>query len=76
MPLSWIAHVAFWSLIVWGVVSGELRKRSAAVFVMVWFAAPYALQYLPYGLGLFSSLVAVLDIVLVFMIFKGDVRLT
>jgi len=26
--------------------------------------------------GLFSSFVAVLDIVLVFLIFKGDVRLT
>lgn len=31
---------------------------------------------LPYGDALFSSYVGVLDIVLVFLIFKGDVHIT
>jgi hypothetical protein len=35
----------------------------------------FGLRFIPYGAGLFSSFVAVLDIALVFTIFKGDVRL-
>jgi hypothetical protein len=34
------------------------------------------LPLIPYGALLFSSWVAVLDIALVFIIFKGDVRLS
>lgn len=36
----------------------------------------FGLRWVPYGDGMFSSYVAVLDIALVFLIFKGDVRLT
>ena len=73
---SWIAHLVFWGLIAWGLVSGELGKGRAAVFVLGWFVLPVGLAYVPYGRALFPSLVAVTDIVLVFMIFKGDLRLT
>ena len=73
---SWTAHLVFWGLVVWGLVSGQLAKGRAAVFVILWFVAPLGLPYVPYGSALFPSLVALFDIVLVFMIFKGDVRLT
>jgi hypothetical protein len=35
-----------------------------------------ALPYASYGAALFSPYVATLDIVLVFLVFKGDVKLT
>ena len=73
---SWIAHLVFWGLIAWGLASGDLGKRIAVSFVTLWFAVPFALAYVPYGPSLFSSVVAIFDIVLVFTIFKGDLRLT
>jgi hypothetical protein len=50
--------------------------RGVVVFLALWAAGLYGLPYLPNGAALFSSFVAVLDIGLVFLIFKGDVRLT
>lgn len=45
-------------------------------FLVLWFAGFYGLPYLPYGAAMFSSFVALLDIALVLLIFRGDVRLT
>ena len=72
-----IAQVAFWALLVYGWVWDEIDVRGIAVFVTLWIAGLYGLPLLTeYGAGLFSSYVAALDIALVFIIFKGDVRLT
>jgi hypothetical protein len=73
---SWIAHAAFWVLIAWGVAAGELALRRAAVFLLLWLTGLFGLPRLPYepARAMFSSFVAVLDVVLVFVIFKGDVR--
>jgi len=57
-------------------VSNELDYKRVVAFLLVWTAALYGLPYLPYGGAMFSPAVAVLDIALVFLIFKGDVRLT
>ena len=46
------------------------------MFLCLWVAALFGLPYVPYGAALFSSFVAVLDIVLVLVIFEGDVPLT
>ena len=46
---AWIAHVAFWALLIAGVALGA---------------------------ALFSSFVAVLDVALVLLVFKGDIRIT
>ena len=73
---SLIAHLVFWGLVVWGLVAHALTLRGAALFVALWFLSPLGLAYLPYGTPLFPSVVAVLHIILVFIIFKGDVRLT
>jgi hypothetical protein len=68
-----IAHVVFWFLLAYGHFWGEVKWRGLAVFLTLWFGGLFGLQYLPYGAALFSSYVAVLDIGLVFVVFKGDV---
>ena len=47
-----------------------------AVFAALWLAGYLLLRTLPQGVPLFVSYVAVLDIALVFAVFRGDVRLT
>lgn len=74
---AWIAHVAFWVLLARGWMAGELGIRGAIIALSLWLTAYIGLPFLlPYGPGLFSSFVAVVDIALVFVIFKGDVRIT
>jgi hypothetical protein len=73
---SFIAHVAFWSLLVYGWAVGELGTKGIGVFLLLWVAGRVGLHYVPYSPAhaMFSSFVAVLAIALVFLIFKGDVR--
>jgi hypothetical protein len=71
-----VAHLAFWVLLVYGWFWDEIGPRGIAVFLALWIAGVMALPLAPYGSAMFPSYVALLDIVLVFMIFKGDVRLS
>jgi hypothetical protein len=73
-----IAHLAFWGLAVYGWTCGALSAARIIVLLLLWLAGCLGLPYVPYepARGMFSSFVAVLDIALVFLIFKGDVRLT
>ena len=73
---AWIAHVAFWALLLIGVASGELGKKGSALFVALWLAGYLALPLVTSGEILLTSYLAVLDIVLVFTVFKGDIRLS
>lgn len=71
------AHIAFWFLLPYGWLQQEITGRSVVAFLALWLAGLYGLPYFSsHGSMLFPSYVAVLDIVLVFLIFKGDVRLT
>lgn len=70
-----IAHAGFWGLLAYGWFWDEIGPRGIAMFLLLWAAGLFAVRLLPYD-GMFSSFVAVLDIALVFLIFKGDVRLT
>ena len=72
------AQVAFWGLLLYGWALGELNLKRIAIILLLWLAGRVGLAYVPYkpAFAMFSSFVAVLDIGLVFMIFKGDVRLT
>jgi hypothetical protein len=56
-------------------VSGELALRGCIIAVALWAIGLFALPYLPY-VPPFGTYLAILDIGLVFIIFKGDVRLT
>jgi hypothetical protein len=71
-----IAHVAFWVLLVYGWFWDELGPKGIVTFVVLWVGGMYALEWIPHGPDMFFSWVAVLDVALVFLIFKGDLRLT
>ena len=73
---SLVAHLAFWTLVGWGTLTGALTWRGAALFVSAWLLLPLGLATSSYGPLLYAPVVAVLDIVLVLRIFKGDLRLT
>jgi hypothetical protein len=73
---AWIAHLGFWTLLPYGWWWDELQGRSVTGFLLLWSAGWFGLPFLPYGASLLSPYVAVLDILLVFIIFKGDVHLT
>jgi hypothetical protein len=71
-----LAQLAFWILVVWGYFSGEIGVKGVAIAIALWLAGNFGLPYLPYGATLITTYVAVLDIALVFVVFRGDVRLT
>lgn len=71
-----VAHAAFWTLLAYGWVQEEIGPRVVAIFLLLWGAALIGLRWVPVGDAMFPSFVALLDIALVFVIFKGDVRLT
>ena len=73
---AWIAHLAFWVLLVFGWMWDDLGGRGIAAFVLLWLAGFWGLRYFPLGPDMFFSYVALLDVVLVFLIFKGDIRLS
>jgi hypothetical protein len=70
----WIAHGAFWLLIAFA--AAELGFRRAIVFVTLWVIGYAGSGWLQQGAPLFVSYVALLDIVLVLVVFKGDMRLS
>ena len=73
---SWIAVVAFPTLIVIGWARGELSPKSAVgwacVGLLVWLGLP---RVLTSGSYFVTSALAVLDIALVLVVFRGDVRI-
>jgi TctA family transporter len=72
---GFIAQVAFWVLLPLGAATRELSPQAAAIFLAVYLAALFGGSYRPYWLP-FSTCVAVLDVVLVFMVAKRDIRLS
>jgi hypothetical protein len=75
---AWIAHVVFWGLLLYGWAIAALNPKGLVIFLLLWLTARVGLPYVPYGAvaAMFSAFVAMLDIALVLVIFKGDVRLT
>jgi hypothetical protein len=73
---AWIAHIVFWILVVWGWATEGLSARASVFVALLWIVPFFGLDYVSWAAPFFSSYVAVVDIVLVFVLFKGDVRLT
>ena len=71
---AWIAYVAFVVIVVYGLASGELGLRGLVVAVVACLVARVILSYIPNGDAMFFSAVAFVDIALVFVVFKGNVR--
>jgi hypothetical protein len=74
---AFIGFWTFWVLLPYGYAVGELSPQQVAVFLILWIAGRIGLAYLPAPApALFNPYVAMLDIALVFAIFKGDVPLS
>jgi hypothetical protein len=72
---AWIAQLVFWALLLLGVAFGELRPKSVGVFLLLWMIGYAGFPRISSMWGLFlTPYIAVLDIVLVFLVLKGDVR--
>ena len=69
-----IAVWGFWGLVIVGYMLDELRFKAAAILILLWFAGFAWSRFGSLGL-LFTPYAAVLDIALVFIVFKGDVKL-
>lgn len=73
---GWVAQIVFWILIPYGVVSQAIGRLTAAGFLVTWAAGYLALPRIAWWTGaLVTPYVARLDIALVFLVFKGDVKL-
>ena len=70
-----VAHIVFWLLLPVGWFFDEISGRGVVVCVALWAFGLFGLPHVLHGTALFSSYVAAMDIVLVFLIFKGDVRI-
>ena len=74
---AWIAHLAFWVLLSLGIFFGELGRKSLIVILALWVVGYFGLPRLPaYGGALVAPYVALLDIALVWLVFKQDIRLS
>ena len=72
---GFIAFWGFWALLAIGIFRQDLGMKSSVVFLALWLAGFVALQNVLYGF-LVSPYIAILDIALIFAIFKGDIRIT
>lgn len=71
-----IAHPLFWILLCAGWVTRELGHAAIVSFIVLWVVGMLVLpRLLVSGAGLFPAYVAILDIALVLLVFKSDVRL-
>ena len=73
-PFASVAVWGFWVLLVVGWWLDELRLRAMAIFVLLWVLGLAGLSSLSLG-AFVLPYIAVLDIALVLVIFKGDVQL-
>ena len=74
---SLVAQLAFWILLVFGILGGQLSRTKVVLFVVLWLIGSFGLPRLAWwASSLVISWIAVLDIALVFIVVNGDVRLT
>jgi hypothetical protein len=71
---GWLVRLVFWALLLSG--RDELGPRWTWGLALLWVAVWWLCSLIPGGTHLFTSLVALTDIVLVLVVFGGDVRIT
>ncbi len=69
------APAVFLVLLILGIVKDELRVLQAAVFLVVAIAVFFVVALLQWPIFAYTAFIALLDIVLILMVFRGDVRL-
>jgi hypothetical protein len=73
-PFAPVAVWGFWVLLVVGWWVDELRPTAIATFILLWVLGFAGLRSLSLG-AFFLPYVALLDVALVLIVFKGDVKL-
>ena len=73
MGLGIVAHIAFWGVLFIG--AREMGLRRTGFFAVLWIIGYLGSTWITSGPAVFASYVAVLDIVLILVVFKGDIRL-
>ena len=71
-----IAKLAFVGLLIAGIVSGELRRKALAIFIALGLFAWLGLPYLQRNADFVTPALAIIDVALVLVVYKGDVRIT
>lgn len=71
---GWFVSLVFWGLLYYG--RYNLLPRWVWTLACIWLAGWGISALIPGFSGLFMPFVALLDIVLVLVVFQGDVRLT
>ena len=69
-----IPFFAFWVLLILG--RKQLGVKGIAIFVAVWVAAYVVFIQLGFQPALYVTAQAIIDIVLVLVVFKGDMQIT
>jgi hypothetical protein len=72
---AFLPHAVFFVLLLVGLWHGELRLRSAAIFFALWLAAVLAAPLVTPGTFWMTAFVALMDVVLILMVVKRDVRI-
>ena len=72
---TFLPHAVFFVVLAAGWWLGELSGRQIALFLGLWLLALAVATVLPGGALWMTASVALLDIVLVLMVFKGDIRI-
>jgi membrane-associated PAP2 superfamily phosphatase len=73
---AFAARALFVGLLAYAYVRGELKRKTLAVFILLGLGVYVGLSRIPNGARFVTSALAVIDIALVFAIFRGDVRIT
>ena len=70
-----VPFLLFWVLLIWSVLDGDLTLQEAAVYAIVWLVLLVCFLQFPGGVLWFVVPAVVIDIVLVFKVFGGDVEI-
>jgi hypothetical protein len=70
-----LPQILFFVLMAAGWYLGRLRSPQLVTFLVVWLAGLLAAGLLPLMAPLFTAYVALVDVVLILVIFRGDIRI-
>jgi len=70
-----IALIAFFVLLVFGINMGELRLSHVGLCLLFAVVTLVTIAALQWPFIIFSSILAMMDVFLVLVIFKGDIRI-
>ena len=70
-----LPHVVFWAVLVGGWYMAELSNRQVGIALGIWAICVFLVPSLPGGGLWMTAIVALMDVVLILKVFKGDIRI-